>query len=192
MERTTKKCAELGLVSNKEETSNIMFSTLGSFLSDPLLFCCLICIFHFHDFIYLYTTTNHASPFYPTICSTSIRASLNTYTLWYSYIHHTHIKWIYVFYKMKEEKWLRIIHFYCNACSISVCDLTLVQQPIINFQKVCTLGHWLCVSPLVFVRMFFVFTRTYIWESLSKDLIFYSLFYGASLILEFWQIIFQL
>ena len=38
MERTTKSYAELGLVSNKEETSNIMFTTLGPFLSDPLLF----------------------------------------------------------------------------------------------------------------------------------------------------------
>lgn len=85
MERTTKRCAELGLVSNKEETSNIMFSTsLGSFLSDPLLFCCLICISHFHDFIYLRLQTMHPHFTLPYALHPYVRLQIHT-------LYHIHI-----------------------------------------------------------------------------------------------------
>jgi len=84
MERTTKRCAELGLVSNKEETSNIMFSTLGSFLSDPLLFCCLICISHFHYFIYLRLQTMHPHFALPYALHPYVRLQIHT-------LYHIHI-----------------------------------------------------------------------------------------------------
>jgi len=82
MERTTKSYAELGLVSNKEETSNIMLSTLGSFLSDPLLCCCLICISHFHNFIDLQLQAMHPHFTLPSALRPYVRSKY-IHFIWY-------------------------------------------------------------------------------------------------------------
>lgn len=115
MERTTKRCAELGLVPNKEETSNIMLSTLGSFLSDPLLFCCLICISHFHNFIDLQLQAMHPHFTLPSALRPYVRSKY-IHFIWYVLIYNIlHIKWIF-FFKWKKRSGLRIIYCLFNFC----------------------------------------------------------------------------